>query len=71
MNDYTLTPQEIFQVTRYKRASCQARALQALGIPCIRRIDNSLLVLRAHLENPPQGTATTPAVIRPKLKAIK
>lgn len=68
---YELSQQEIFRMTSYKRTSNQAKALAALGIPSVKRVDNTLLVLRAHLENPPSIINVGEKSDRPKLKPIK
>lgn len=46
-----LSPQEIEDLTRRSRATAQARQLAHLGIPCERRTDGSLVVLRVHVES--------------------
>lgn len=43
-----LTPDEIYDITHYKRAAEQLRTLRELGIPARRRHDNTVCVLRMH-----------------------
>jgi hypothetical protein len=49
----TLSPEEIYNITHYRRPAEQLRALAQLGIPAVRRHDNTICVLRAHVNNPP------------------
>lgn len=48
----TLTPAEIYELTHYRRPKEQLRALTELGIPARRRHDNTICVLRMHLQAP-------------------
>ena len=59
-----LTPDEIYELTHYRRPKEQLRALTELGIPARRRHDNTICVLRMHLAQPP----TKPEPPRPRLK---
>lgn len=47
-----LSPDEIYDLTHYKRPSEQLRTLEKLGIPAMRRHDNTVCVLRANLRQP-------------------
>lgn len=47
-----LTEDEIYDLTHYRRAAEQLRELAALGIPARRRRDNTICVLRMHLQHP-------------------
>lgn len=58
-----LSPDEIYDLTHYRRAAEQMRELAALGIPARRRHDNTVCVLRAHVHNPP----AKPDAPRPRL----
>jgi hypothetical protein len=60
----TLSAEEIYNITHYRRTAEQLRALARLGIPAERRHDNTVCVLRAHLAAP----ATKPPAARPQLK---
>jgi hypothetical protein len=52
MDSLTLSNEEIYQITHYKLPKKQLAALEELGIPAkLRRIDNTVCVLRAHLNN--------------------
>lgn len=46
----TLSSQEIYDITHYRRQAEQLRALAALGIPATRRHDNTVCVLRVDLQ---------------------
>jgi len=46
-----LTPEEIRKLTGFRRSDAQARELTHLGIPFLKRRDNSLIVFREHVEN--------------------
>ena len=59
----TLTDAEIYELTHYRRPKEQLRALGELGIPARRRHDNTICVLRMHLQAP---TKQEPP--RPRLK---
>lgn len=70
MEDLTLTSQEIFAITHYKLPKKQLAALLELGIPArLRKIDNTVCVLRAHVKNP--SSAPTPASPAPKRKSAR
>jgi hypothetical protein len=62
--DHVLSPEEIYDLTHYRRAAEQLRELAVLGIPARRRHDNSVCVLRMHVLQP-TGKSDAP---RPKLK---
>lgn len=47
----SLTEDELFELTGYKRARFQRRYFDALGIPASPRADGTLCVVRAHLLN--------------------
>lgn len=59
-----LTPDEIYELTHYRRPAEQLRALTELGIPARRRHDNTICVLRMHLVQP----AIKAEPPRPRLK---
>lgn len=59
----TLTDAEIYELTHYRRPKEQLRALTELGIPARRRHDNTICVLRMHLQAPAK-----PEPPRPRLK---
>jgi hypothetical protein len=59
-----LTSAEIYDLTHYRRPAEQLRALARLGIPAMRRHDNTICVLRAHLSAP----LVKPEPARPQLK---
>lgn len=65
--DYTLTDEEIKEMTGYSRPAFQLRTLKELGIPARRRPDNSLLVMRMHCLTP----VALQAVSGPKLKSSR
>lgn len=51
--DLVLSPEEIYAITHYKLPRKQLAALAAMGIPAqLRKIDNTVCVLRAHMTNP-------------------
>lgn len=60
----TLSPEEIYNITHYRRTAEQLRALARLGIPAERRHDNTVCVLRMHMAAPP----AKPQPARPQLK---
>jgi len=64
MEELTLSSQEIYAITHYKMPRKQLAALRDLGIPAqLRKIDNTVCVLRAHVKNPSTvspGTAPGP-----------
>jgi len=71
MDDLILSSQEIYAITHYKLPKKQLAALQALGIPAqLRKIDNTVCVLRAYVRNPggPAAAANTPG---PKRKSAR
>jgi hypothetical protein len=45
-----LTPAEVFELTHKQRAAAQAKVLNAMGITHKIRPDNTVLVLRSHVE---------------------
>lgn len=57
-----LTPEEVLEITGYKRPADQLRALQARGIPAARRPDGSVSVIRVHLamQAPPAPQSAEP-----------
>lgn len=59
-----LTESEIYDLTHYRRPAEQMRALARLGIPAVRRHDNTVCVLRVHLNAP----AAKPEPPRPQLR---
>lgn len=60
MEELTLSNDEIYAITHYKLPKKQLAALVELGIPAkLRKIDNTVCVLRAHVKNP--GGAQAPA----------
>ena len=62
-----LSPEEIYEITHYKVPKKQLAALQEMGIPAtLRRIDNTVCVLRAHVTNP-----TVPAAPGPVRKSVR
>lgn len=61
----TLEPDEIYRITHYKRPAEQLRALAQAGIPAVRRHDNTVLVLRAHANNPPAPSELPRPQLRP------
>lgn len=70
MEDLTLSSQEIYAITHYKLPKKQLAALQELGIPArLRKIDNTVCVLRAHVRNP--GSAPAPVSSAPKRKSAR
>lgn len=71
MEDLTLSSQEIYAITHYKLPKKQLAALRALGIPAqLRKIDNTVCVLRAYVKNP--GGAPAAAIATgPKRKSAR
>lgn len=59
-----LSPDELYDLTHYKQPAAQLRELARLGIPAVKRHDNSVCVVRAHLASGP--IKSEPA--RPQLK---
>jgi hypothetical protein len=71
MEELTLSSDEIYAITHYKLPKKQLAALQALGIPAqLRRIDNTVCVLRAYVKNPGGAQAPT-APAGPKRKSAR
>lgn len=66
----TLTPDELVEVTGRRRATAQARALAALGIPYRTRPDGTVLVFRADLHAPPTTRPTSPALRLPAARRL-
>jgi hypothetical protein len=60
----TLTKDELKNITGYSRARKQLEVMRQLGIPARLRPDNSVLVLRMHLNHP----ATQMTAEKPRLK---
>ncbi|MBA5686170.1 DUF4224 domain-containing protein [Rugamonas apoptosis] len=52
MSSLALTEDEVVEVTGYRRISRQMAILREFGIPCRRRPDNTVLVLRMHFLQP-------------------
>ena len=63
-----LSPADIADLTKRKRASAQARQLAHLGIPCERRTDGSLVVLRVHVEAITAAAAKRDERPRPRVR---
>jgi len=63
MSELALSDQEVIDLTHYRRAAEQLRALKAMGVPAIRLHDNTVRVLRMHLIHPAAMT-TGPAPVR-------
>lgn len=63
-----LSEQEIERITCYSRTAYQEKILKSLGIPCRRRRDNTLLVLRRDVLYP---ASQAPAADRPRLKSSR
>lgn len=59
-----LTDEELLRITRYRRPTKQLEVLRSLGVPARLRPDNTVLVLRMHLNNP----AALSEPERPRLK---
>lgn len=71
MEELTLSSQEIYAITHYKLPKKQLAALRELGIPAqLRRIDNTVCVLRAHVKNP-SGAQAPAAPAGPKRKSAR
>ena len=70
MEELTLSSQEIYAITHYKLPRKQLAALRDLGIPAqLRKIDNTVCVLRAHVKN---STGVLPsAAPGPKRKSAR
>ncbi len=63
-----LTPDELFEVTGYRRAHEQLEYFRALGVPAHRRPDNTVSVVRQHLLDL-QRRADAPSPPRPRLRS--
>lgn len=58
-SDLVLSPAEIYAITHHKLPKKQLAALRAMGIPAqLRKIDNTVCVLRAHVTNPSAPAAS-------------
>jgi hypothetical protein len=69
-SDLVLSREEIYAITHYKLPRKQLAALQEMGIPAtLRRIDNTVCVLRAHVTNPSAPAA--PDAPGPQLKSTR
>lgn len=69
-NDLVLSPDEIYAITHYKLPKKQLAALREMGIPAqLRRIDNTVCVLRAHVTNPTAPAA--PGAPGPVRKSVR
>lgn len=69
-SNLVLSPEEIYAITHYKLPKKQMAALQEMGIPAtLRRIDNTVCVLRAHVTNP--GAPATPDAPKPMRKSAR
>lgn len=55
-----LTEEEIRDLTRKRQHGAQERELHGLGIPCRRRSDGSIIVLRVHVEVEQKRTGSEP-----------
>jgi hypothetical protein len=67
MSDLSLTEEEIFELTHYRRAAEQLRKLKEMGVPATRLRDNTVRVLRMHLVHP----AAMPAAPAPQRKSAR
>lgn len=67
MNELALSDQEVIDLTHYRRAAEQLRALKEMGVPATRLHDNTVRVLRMHLIHP----ATMPAAPAPVRKSAR
>lgn len=68
MSELELSMIEVSRITGYTRPTKQLEVLKSLGVPALRRPDNTVLVLRMHCIHPTAITAVSNA---PKLKALK
>lgn len=68
MSELALSKNEVNRITGYARPTKQLEVLKLLGIPALRRPDNTVLVLRMHCIHP---AATTTVGDAPKVKALK
>ncbi len=62
-----LSDAEIIELTHYRRPKEQLRQLAALGVPAHRLRDNTIRVLRMHLQHPAAMAANAP----PQRKSAK
>jgi hypothetical protein len=66
-SDLVLSPEEIYEITHYKLPRKQMDALGAMGIPAqLRKIDNTVCVLRAHVMSP--SAPRSPAPVRKSVR---
>lgn len=63
-----LTQNQLIELTGFKRSGAQLRALRYLGIEHKRRVDGSLVVLKAHVEQA-LGLLTTDKTLNKPKKA--
>lgn len=63
MSELALSDQEVIDLTHYRRAAEQLRALKEMGVPATRLRDNTVRVLRMHLMHPAAMVAA-PAPVR-------
>ena len=63
-----LTSEELHDLTARSRPAAQERQLQHLGIPCRRRSDGSIVVLRIHVERLGLEPADTLPASEPQLR---
>jgi len=68
MSELELSKIEVNRITGYARPTKQLEVLKLLGVPALRRPDNTVLVLRMHCIHPAAATAVSNA---PKLKVLK
>lgn len=72
MDSPVLSDDEIYQITHYRRPKEQLQALKELGIPArIRKIDNTVCVLRAYIANPTANQMPGVFNQAPKRKSAK
>ena len=70
MDDLILSTQEIYAITHYKLPKKQLAALHDMGIPAkLRKIDNTVCVLRAFVKNP--AATSQAAAPGPKRKSAR
>ncbi len=62
-----LSPEELEELTHLVRPAAQARFLEEMGVPCRRRPDGTLLVLRRDLERGEPARARE----RPNLAVVR
>lgn len=67
MSELSLTDEEVFELTHYRRAHEQLRKLKEMGVPATRLRDNTVRVLRMHLVHP----ATMPTAPAPQRKSAR